>query len=624
MSKFDISEVLRPVTRRPLRRLPLLVARAVALLWAAARRPFALSASLQALAGLAIAAQVLLGRHLLDRLLSEGASFADLLPALVAFVAVMAFVVFANVGRVEQQRLLSELVARHATDKVLEVAASAPLIAYETPGFHDRLERAKVNAVNRPVHVANGTIGLCSAGFAVAGIGAALFVMQPLFLVVVAVGFVPSWLVGSRASRVLHEYAAAQTERDRRRMYLLMTLTGKQEAQEVRAFNLGAFLRGQHARLFDERIAALRAVVARRLRLGLAGALSTSTIMAVTLILLVWLVTSGRMSLAAAGASAGAVVLLGQRLQALASAAAALYEGSLFLEDFTSFVDSQAAIAAARPQRRAPAGFSVLRAEGVSFAYPGRALPVLHDVSLRIGAGEVVALVGENGSGKTTLAKLLAGLLAPDAGTITWDGVDTATCDPRSLRESVAVIFQDFVRYHLTAGENIALGRHERRADDAAVVAAARRAGIHEALATLDDGYATRLGPHFWGGSDLSLGQWQRVALARAFFRDAPFVILDEPTASLDPRAEAALFADIRSLCRARSVLLISHRFASVRTADRIYVLRRGRVIEHGTHGDLMARRGYYAELFNLQASSYVDLEPAGGGPAVDALGRAR
>ena len=613
--KFNVDEVLRPVTRRPLRRLPMLTARSVTLLWSAARRPFLLSASLQALAGLGIAAQVLVGRHVLEMVVSDGASFAAIAPALSVFVVVTALVAFAGVGRAEQQRLLSELVASHATDKVLEVATSAPLIAYETPGFHDRLERAKTNAVIRPMHVANGVIGLCSAGFAVAGIGAALFVMQPVFLTLVAVGYVPSWLASVVAGKAMHDYATAQTERDRRRMYLLMTLTGKQEAQEVRAFNLGGFLRAEHDRLYDERIDGLRAVIRRRLRLGLTGALLTSIVTAATLATLVWFVTSGRMSVAAAGASAGAIVLLGHRLQALASAAASLYEGSLFLEDFTSFVDSQTAIESARPTARAPARFSTLSVDNVSFAYPSRLEPALRGVSMEIHAGEVVALVGENGSGKTTLAKLLAGLLQPDAGTITWDAVDTAAWDPYSLRQSVAVIFQDFIRYHLTAAENIALGRHERHDDASAVVAAARRAGIHEQIRALDDGYKTRLGPHFFGGSDLSLGQWQRVALARAFFRDAAFVILDEPTASLDPRAEATLFADIRSLCQARSVLLISHRFSSVRTADRIYVLQDGEVIEHGSHDELIALDGYYAELFRLQASSYLDLQPTSARP---------
>jgi ATP-binding cassette subfamily B protein len=617
VTKFNVDDVLRPVTRRPLRRLPLLTARSIMLMWSAARRPFLLSASLQALAGLAIAAQVLVGRHLLHLVLSNDPSFAAIAPALTVFVIVTALVAFAGVGRTEQQRLLSEFVASHATDKVLEVATSAPLIAYETPGFHDRLERAKTNAVIRPMHVANGVIGLCSAGFAVAGIGAALFVMQPVFLTLVAMGYVPSWLASVVAGKAMHDYATAQTERDRRRMYLLMTLTGKQEAQEVRAFNLGGFLRAQHDRLYNERIDGLRTVVRRRVRLGLIGALLTSLVTAATLAALLWFVTSGRMTVAAAGASAGAIVLLGHRLQALASAAASLYEGSLFLEDFTSFVDSHTAIEAARPTAGAPTRFSTLSVRDVSFAYPSRRQPVLRGVSLEIHAGEVVALVGENGSGKTTLAKLLAGLLQPDAGTIAWDGTDTAAWEPYSLRQSVAVIFQDFIRYHLTAAENIALGRHERHDDGSAIAAAARRAGIHQQLLALDDGYGTRLGPQFFGGSDLSVGQWQRVALARAFFRDAPFVILDEPTASLDPRAEAALFADIRSLCQARSVLLISHRFSSVRTADRIYVLRDGQVIERGTHDELIAFDGYYADLFRLQASSYLDLQPTGVRPRV-------
>jgi ATP-binding cassette subfamily B protein len=219
----------------------------------------------------------------------------------------------------------------------------------------------------------------------------------------------------------------------------------------------------------------------------------------------------------------------------------------------------------------------------------------------------VVALVGENGSGKTTFAKLLAGLYAPQSGTISWDGVDATELDPVSVRSRVAVIFQDFVRYLLSARDNIALGDHARYEDGAAVERAAGAAGIHEALAALPGGYDTLLGPEHFGGSDLSGGQWQRVALARAFFRDAPVVILDEPTASLDPLAEAALYERMRDLYAGRGVLLISHRFGSVRSADRIYVLRDGRVHEQGSHRELMDADGYYAELFRLQASSYLD-----------------
>jgi ATP-binding cassette subfamily B protein len=229
----------------------------------------------------------------------------------------------------------------------------------------------------------------------------------------------------------------------------------------------------------------------------------------------------------------------------------------------------------------------------------------LRDVSLEIAPGEVVALVGENGSGKTTLAKVLAALYVPDQGRVTWNGVDTAGADRDALRQNVAVIFQDFMRFALPARENIGLGRSDRLPDDEGVRAAARVTGAHGDLERLPDGYDTVLGPAFAGGTDLSLGQWQRVALARALFRDAPFVILDEPTAALDAQAEHDLFAGIRELMSGRSVLLISHRFSSVREADRIHVMDAGSIVESGSHDDLMASGGRYARLFDLQAAPY-------------------
>jgi ATP-binding cassette subfamily B protein len=604
---FNLDELFLPVRSKPLRRLPRLVAGSVRLCYRAARREFVSSVTLQLIAGAATGAQLLLGKQVLSAVLAsrDTGGFAGVVPQLIALAVVSAVVSFAGMARTEQERLITELTSRHAVSQVLEVATAVDLLAYERPSFHNRLQRALVNGEVRPSQMAAGVVGILSSLFAIVGIGAALLVLQPVFLLLVLLAYVPAWLASLMASRASHDFSVEQTERDRARFYIRQILSGKDEAKEVRAFNLGGFLRDRHDRLLDARIADLRAMVRRRLRLGLTGGLVTSFLTAAAVGVLIWLATNGHIDPAGATTAAGAIVLLGQRLRGLASSAGSLYEGSLFLEDFTTFVDSMPVIEARRPTKPAPARFSLLSAENLTFTYPSREAPSLRNVSMHIAAGEVVALVGQNGSGKTTLAKLLAGLYPPTSGTVAWDGIDAAELDPEQLRNSVAVVFQDYLKYFLSAAENIGVGRHERIGDQDAIVAAAIQAGANDYLAALRDGYASRLGPQYFGGSDLSIGQWQRVALARAFFRDAPFIVLDEPTAALDPRAERDLFDRIKELAHGRSVLLISHRFSSVRSADRIYVLSEGEIVEEGTHATLMDRRGAYAEMFTLQASAY-------------------
>src|SRR5919197_375849 len=339
--------------------------------------------------------------------------------------------------------------------------------------------------------------------------------------------------------------------------------------------------------------------------LGVAQAATAAIAGLVTLAVLVALALGGHLSVAAAAAAGAAMILFGQRVSSGGMASQMLLESAMFLEDYLTF----AAMAPAPGPQVVPGPPRVaaapIAADEVWFSYPGSDRPALRGASLRIGRGEVVALVGANGSGKTTLAKLMAGLYVPERGRVLLHGADTATADRTLLRRDVAVVFQDFLRYWLAVRDNIAMGRHERFGDDDWVVRSARRAGAHGELSALADGYDTRLGPVFAGGVDLSVGQWQKIAIARLFFRDAPFVILDEPTAALDARAEHELFARIDELLDGRAVLLISHRFSTVREADRIYVLDRGEVIEEGSHEELMALGGTYAEMFTLQAAAY-------------------
>ena len=591
--------------------LPRLVWDSLKLVWGAGRREFLVMSSLQLLEAVGIALQLFISKAVLDAVFAAGAKddFASLAPSLAALVGITVALDFARAIETEQTRVLSELVGRQALSRVIDVSTRVDLLAFESPDFYDRLQRARAQGMFRSMQTVNGLLGLVGSLVAAFGIVLALAAMQPLLLPLVVLGYIPLWFVSALNSRDLYRFMHGMTPNERQRHYLERILMGRDPAKEVRSFRLATFLRGRYERLYDERIDELRALARRRMGRSLLGSLASSAVTAGTVAVLAWLFVSGRMGLATAGAVVFGLYQLGGRLRGLYMSATSLYEATLFIRDYSSFLELEPErwTTGDGAGRGAPRGFERLVAEDVSFTYPESGRPAVDGVSIEIGRGEVIALVGENGSGKTTLAKMLAGLYRPQKGRIRWDGVDLADVDADQLRDSIAVIFQDFERYLLPARENVGLGRSELIEDVAGVRAAAERADADRFLADLPEGYETMLGREFAGGYDLSIGQWQRVALARAFFRDAPFVILDEPTAALDARAESQLFDRMRELLEGRSVVLISHRFSSVRNADRIYVLHDGRVVEHGPHDELMAAEGLYAELFTLQARAYLE-----------------
>lgn len=602
---------MTPDSRRGAPPLPRLVAASVRLAWEAGRPELTVIIATQVASIVLIAAEVLVARSLVSSLLHAERSsggVGSLVPKVLVLAALTAALGIATAVQLHRQRILSELCTRHAEDRVLAVTGSVELAAFDEPGFHDSVERALLAARRLPA-VITSLSGLLRALAGAAGAVIGLAALQPLFAPFVLLVLIPTWLAARRRGRVFHRFARAITPRDRERRYLTELLADRDAAKEVRAYGLPRFLGSRRGELWDERLGRLRDVAGRQLAVTVLADLAAAAIVAATLVVLIALTLSHDIGLAGAGVTAATIVLLGQRLTVAATNAGGLSESALFIDDYLALVATAPPEAEAGPRPPDPAQPPRplrVEAEHVSFSYAGARGPALSDVSLEIEPGEVVALVGENGSGKTTLAKVLAGLYAPGAGRVTWNGVDAAGSHRDGRCGQVAVIFQDFMRYALPARENIGLGRPESMGhDDEGVRRAARSAGAHEDIERLPDGYDTMLGSEFAGGTDLSIGQWQRVALARALFRDAPFVILDEPTAALDAQAEHRLFAGIRKLLAGRSVLLISHRFSSVREADRIHVMHAGSIVESGKHDELMTRRGRYAELFELQAAPY-------------------
>jgi ATP-binding cassette subfamily B protein len=570
------------------------------------------TAVLQVLLATGAATQLLLGRDVLALVLaapSAGTPIGDLLGPLLVFGAVTAAIQILQSleGLTEEELRLK--VAHAALGEVLDTAAAVDLESFETASFFDRLQRAKLSARDRPWATVRALIGLIASLLGFVALASVLVSLQPVLVPFVVLATIPGLFVATRLSNARFRMHLRLLQDSRREDYLVEVLTGRDEAKEVRSFNLAPGLRRLHdglaSRRITESLALSRKSARERLLATALGSLSTAGGIAI----LVWLVVDGRLDPAGAAAAGYAMQRIQTWLRGAIRGINSLYDGALFLDDYTDFLrlGEEAAGARARPAVAGP--FRRLAAEGLGFTYPGSAEPALAGLDFTIDAGEVVALVGENGSGKTTLAKLLSGLYGATEGRVRWDGVDVATLDPVTLREEVAVIFQDFAKYRLTVRENIGMGRDARMADTDAIRAAARDAGADGFLEALPLGYEALLAKDLAGGRDLSVGQWQRIAMARAFFRDAAFLVLDEPTAALDPKAEHALFERIRHLAAGRTVLLISHRFSSVRNADRILVLDGGRLIEGGTHDELLAAAGRYAELFTLQAAAYREQE---------------
>jgi ATP-binding cassette subfamily B protein len=589
------------------------IGRALKLVWSVAPGWTAASVALTVLQGLLPLATVWLMKLIVDAVTEgitaddPGAAFRDVavLIGLAAAVALVGVALRSLATMVDQA--LGQTVTDHVTDLIHAQSVVVDLEYYENPRYHDALHRAQQEAPYRPTAIVNDLTSTGQALVSLVAMAALLLTLHWAVGLIVLGAAIPGAWVRFRYSGKLFQWQRRRTETERQAYYAHWLLTDSSHAKEVRLFGLGDRFRAWHrelrARLRGELIGLGRRRSLAELGAGIVAVLAVFG----TFAFIAWQTIQGVISLGMMVAYYQAFQTSLTSLQAVLAGLAKLYEDNLFLSYYEEFMALEPRVLPPAQPTPVPRPMTEgIRFENVDFSYPDTERTALKDVSLAIRPGEVTALVGPNGSGKTTVVKLLCRLYDPSAGGITLDGIDLRGFDVVDLRREMSVIFQDFAEYQLTVRENIRLGNVSLAEHDPAIERAARDAGAHEVISGLRHGYDTILGKWFDEGEELSVGEWQKIALARAFVRDAQILVFDEPTSALDPLAEWSVFQHIKELAGGqmlgRAVILISHRFSTVRMADRIHIFDQGSIIESGTHEELVALGGRYAEMYAVQA----------------------
>lgn len=506
--------------------------------------------------------------------------------------------------------LRQTLGARLALDvnlSILEKAQTLELRHFEDPEFYDQLTRARREASSRPISVVTEIFQLGQNVLTLAGYAALLLQFSGWAVLVLLLAAIPATVAEMRFSSMAFRLRNWRAPESRKLFYLEYALANDAHAKEIRLFDLGPALLERYKKLGEQLYREDTALAHRRARWAYALSLIGTTAFYGCYVLLALGAAAGRITLGNLTLYLVAFRQGQQAFMSILTAIGGMYEDNLYMSNLFKYLAIPTAGGAAHVVAEASqAPEHGIRFDRVGFRYPGAESWALRDVDLFIPAGQSVALVGENGAGKTTLIKLLTRLYEPTEGRVLLDGRDLHEWDPAALRRRIGVVFQDFNRYQLSLRENVGVGSIEHLADDVRLQRAIERGGASEVVAAMQGGLDAQLGRWFHQGTELSGGQWQKVALARAFMREeSDILVLDEPTAALDAEAEAAVFRRFRELAEGRTTIVISHRFPTVRTADRILVLDHGRVVEEGTHEELVARPTRYARLFELQAEGY-------------------